>query len=135
MSTRTWNITATSKSPSGALYAASTVLLMIQVGVSACLLIARPTIVTTVVRHLGYPHYFPVLLGAAKLLAVVALAQPWYRELKTWAYAGITFDLCAASLSHLCVHDSAQDVLGPVGIMVLVAISYFASVRSSRPKL
>jgi hypothetical protein len=113
-------------------YWVSTGLLVAQLTLSACLLIARPPIVTTVVQHLGYPGYFPIFLGLAKLLAAIAILQPWFATLKEWAYAGATFDLLAASLSHFAVHDAAKDVAGPWLIMILVAASYFAYLKMKR---
>lgn len=113
-------------------YWVSTGLLVAQLTISAILLITRPPIVTTVVQHLGYPEYFPVFLGLAKLLGAIAIIQPWSATLKEWAYAGATFDLLAASLSHLAVHDSAKDVAEPWLIMVLIASSYITYMRAKR---
>ena len=114
------------------LYWGSTGLLIAQLVVSASLLIIRPTMVTTVVRHLGYPDYFPIYLGIAKALAAVAIAQAWSATLREWAYAGVTFDLLAASLSQLAVHDSGKEVAGPLVIMSLVVISYTAYLKTGR---
>lgn len=107
-------------------------LLMLQVGASAILLIVRPPMVTAVVQRLGYPPYFPIFLGIAKLLATIAIAQPWSETLREWAYAGLTFDVIAAALSHLASHDSAGEAAGPFLIMALVAVSYFAHFRTKR---
>ena len=107
-------------------------LLMLQVGASALLLIVRPPMVTAVVQRLGYPAYFPIFLGIAKLLATIAIAQPWFDTLREWAYAGLTFDVIAAALSHLASHDSTGNAAGPFLIMALVAFSYFAHLRTKR---
>jgi hypothetical protein len=53
--------------------------------------IARIPSVDHVVRHLGYPCDFLVLLGAWKVLGAVALLLPCRPLLKEWAYAGIFF--------------------------------------------
>jgi len=39
---------------------------------------------------LGYPEYFPNILGVAKLLGVITLLAPRFPLLKEWAYAGFT---------------------------------------------
>jgi hypothetical protein len=39
---------------------------------------------------LGYPAYFPNILGVAKILGVFALLIPGAVRLKEWAYAGFT---------------------------------------------
>lgn len=54
---------------------------------------------------LGYPIYFIPFIGLAKMLGVVAILIPGYPRLKEWAYAGLTFDLIAATYSLYCVPD------------------------------
>jgi hypothetical protein len=101
------------------------VALLAQLALSGVLLVVRPNIVLTVVRHLGYPDYFPLGLGVAKLLALVVLAVPKSpRRLKEWAYAGATFDLLAATVSHIAVHDSITQCLGPLAVLIIVAAAY-----------
>jgi hypothetical protein len=110
-------------------YWVATLLVVAQLVFSGPMLIARPPGVMDLVRHLGYPDYFPVLLGSAKLLGAFALVQPWVATLKEWAYAGVTFDLMAASLSHIASHDPAQAAIVPLVVVGLVAISYVADRR------
>lgn len=52
---------------------------------------------------LGYPVYFIPFIGVAKMLGVIAILIPGYPRLKEWAYAGLTFDLIAATYSLYCV--------------------------------
>lgn len=52
---------------------------------------------------LGYPVYFIPFIGLAKMLGAVAILVPGYPRLKEWAYAGLTFDLIAATYSLYCV--------------------------------
>jgi len=49
--------------------------------------------------NLGYPEYFIPFIGAAKMAGAVAILVPGYPRLKEWAYAGLTFDLIAATFS------------------------------------
>jgi len=102
----------------------ATVLLVTQLAVSGVLLILRPTIMTDVVRHLGYPDYFPPMLGVAKLLAAIAIAYPRVPVLTEWAYAGVVFDLLAVVVSHSAIHDAMRARAEPLPILVLVAVSY-----------
>src|SRR5579864_4732909 len=106
------------------LYWVFTLLLMAQLVVSGVALIVRPPMVATLIQHLGYPGYFAVFLGIAKLLAAVAIAQTWSPVLKEWGYAGATFDLIAAGISHIASHDAAKDIAGPFVMMALLALSY-----------
>ncbi len=52
---------------------------------------------------LGYPAYFVPFIGFAKILGAIAILIPGYARLKEWAYAGLTFDLIAATYSLYCV--------------------------------
>lgn len=115
-------------------YRISTLLLVLQAAATACVFILRPPMVAQIIHHLGYPAYFPLLLGVAKILAVIALVQPWSATLKEWAYAGLTFDAIAALCAHLAAHDSTADVVGPLVILMLIGLSYVTRgrVRASR---
>ncbi len=54
-------------------------------------------------KQLGYPLYMLPVIGAAKLLGVIALLVPGYPRIKEWAYAGFFFDLSGAVYSGLAV--------------------------------
>jgi uncharacterized membrane protein YphA (DoxX/SURF4 family) len=77
----------------------------------------------TVFRHLGYPDYFALLLGVAKILGGVAIIAPVPRLIREWAYAGITFDVLAAIISILAVGDPPTKVLIPVYVLSMTLIS------------
>lgn len=48
---------------------------------------------------LGYPEYFIPFIGVAKVLGSVALLIPSFKRIKEWAYAGLFYDLIAATYS------------------------------------
>jgi len=54
-------------------------------------------------EQLGYPLYLLPVIGAAKLLGIIALLVPGYPRIKEWAYAGFFFDLSGATYSALAV--------------------------------
>jgi len=81
---------------------------------------------TATIVGLGYPIYFMKMLGVAKLLGILAIASGASRRLKEWAYAGFTFDVCAAFVSHLSIGDSLLVALVPLAFLALQLISYFA---------
>jgi hypothetical protein len=93
---------------------------------SGVLYLVGPRPVLDVMRELGYPPYFVPLLGVAKLLGVAALVAPWPRAhtLREWAYAGFTFDLVAAIVSHLAT-GGATHVPQPLIVLMLLFTSYF----------
>jgi hypothetical protein len=70
--------------------------------------------------------YFMKLLGVAKLLGVVTIAIGRFDTLKEWAYAGITFDLVAASVSHLASGDPAWKAAVPLAFLAVLMVSYGA---------
>jgi hypothetical protein len=75
--------------------------------------------------HLGYPSYLAIILGTWKLLAVAALLHPGTRLLREWAYAGITFDMFDAFVSHVAVHDPLPVAVAPLFVLGFAAGSYF----------
>jgi uncharacterized membrane protein YphA (DoxX/SURF4 family) len=72
--------------------------------------------------HLGYPLYFMMILGTAKLLGVIALLLPRLPRLKEWAYAGFVFTLISAFISHLESGDGSK-ALAPVVALVILTVS------------
>ncbi len=86
--------------------------------------LARGEQVRAMMSHLGYPLYFPVLLGVWKLLGALAIVAPRLPRLKEWAYAGMFFDLSGAAISHGSVGDPPVRWLTPLAILVVVAASW-----------
>ena len=72
---------------------------------------------------LGYPGYFPTILGVAKLLGVAALLAPRRGLLKEWAYAGFTFTFLGAAASHVA-QDKEQEAVAPLVSLGMLAASY-----------
>lgn len=83
--------------------------------------------------HLGYPVYFTKFLGVVKVLGVAALLFGRFRTLKEWAYAGFTFELVGAFLSHLSSGDSIGVALVPIAFLVVLAVSYVSWKRLEPP--
>lgn len=75
-------------------------------------------------HHLGYPPYIMPLLGALKLLGVVALLQTKYQGIKEWVFAGITFNFVGAAVSHLAAGDSVGVAMQPMVALVIMLIVY-----------
>jgi uncharacterized membrane protein len=77
-----------------------------------------------IVRHLGYPGYFSVILGVWKVLGAVAVLAPRLPRLKEWAYAGLVFNYTGAAASHLAVGDPAVRLVAPIVFTALVVASW-----------
>jgi hypothetical protein len=78
------------------------------------------------IAQLGYPEYFPAILGVAKLLGIAAIATGISPTLKEWAYAGFAFDVIGAFASHLGAGDRLAVALIPLGFLVVQMVSYAA---------
>lgn len=107
-------------------------LLCLPMGLGGVMDIVQPEEVLEVIRRLGYPAYFMTMLGVAKILGVVALLAPGLRRVKEWAYAGFTFDLIGAVISHMAVGDPIADSVMPAGLLVVLAGSYVLRPASRR---
>ncbi|SFE87339.1 DoxX-like family protein [Paenibacillus catalpae] len=73
------------------------------------------------VTNLGYPLYIMQILGAWKLLGVIAILAPRFPRLKEWTHAGIFFLMTGAAFSHLLDHD-----YGDGGFNVILPLFYAA---------
>lgn len=74
--------------------------------------------------HLGYPSYFPTILGAWKVLGALAILLPGRPRLKEWAYAGMVFDLTGAAVSRAVIGDGTLMIVVPLAIAVVVGMSW-----------
>jgi hypothetical protein len=74
-------------------------------------------------RSLGYPEYFPVLLGLAKFGGALVLLVPGVAMWKEWAYAGFTFTFVGAMASHLFAEEFGA-MLSPLLALALLVVSY-----------
>lgn len=84
-----------------------------------------PEYVNAGTKPLGYPDYFAYALIFCKVLGVMAIAYPKTpAKLQEWAYAGLTFNLIFAFISHACVDKNIGYMLMPLVVLVILAISY-----------
>lgn len=78
-----------------------------------------------ILRHLGYPDYFMIILGVWYALAGAALLAPRFPRVKEWAYAGLVINYTGAAASHLVVGDGAGALVAPT-IFTSLAIASWA---------
>jgi uncharacterized membrane protein YphA (DoxX/SURF4 family) len=78
----------------------------------------------TIVKHLGYPDYFLMILGVWKVLGVVAVLAPRFPILKEWAYAGMFFTMTGAAVSHVAAGDPVVTLVAPILFTGLVVASW-----------
>ncbi|MCW5910103.1 MAG: DoxX family protein [Cyclobacteriaceae bacterium] len=77
-------------------------------------------------KALGYPDYFAYSLAIAKVLGVIAITYPKAPvKLKEWAYAGLSFTLIFAFISHAFVDKNIGYMIMPLAFLGILAVSYF----------
>ena len=80
---------------------------------------------TNIITHLGYPLYFLDIIGAWKLLGVMAVLMPRFTLVKEWAYAGFFFVMSGAVASHIASGDSVTDLLPSLVLLGLIGVSWY----------
>ena len=88
--------------------------------------------VVTGFKKSGYPQHLRIVLGIAKPLAAVVLLIPGFAVLKEWAYAGVTFAWVMAFISAYTGGEPAKIWVEPLGLLILLAVSYFTRPASRR---
>lgn len=78
-----------------------------------------------VLKHLGYPVYFMVIMGTAKLLGVIAILQNKYKVVKEWAYAGFSFTFFGAIASRAFAGDAASEFIPPIVMLAFLFVTYY----------
>ncbi|MFM6924456.1 MAG: DoxX family protein [Ferruginibacter sp.] len=74
---------------------------------------------------LGYPHYFVLFIGIAKLLGVIGILVPGFPRVKEWAYAGLFFDLVGAAYSVTATVGLKADILFILLPIIFLFVSYY----------
>ena len=88
-------------------------------------LLFTPQYINVGTAPLGYPDYFAVTLIICKVLGVIAISFPKVpAKLREWAYAGLTFNLIFAFISHACVDKKIEYMLMPLVVLGILAVSY-----------
>ncbi len=75
--------------------------------------------------HAGFPDWFRVELGIAKLLGALALGIPAVPvRVKEWAYVGFFINFFSAILVHYFVNDPVYTQVIPFVMLLLLVASY-----------
>ncbi|GAA5225016.1 DoxX family protein [Membranihabitans marinus] len=79
-------------------------------------------------KPLGYPDYFAYALMVCKILGATAIMFPKLpAKLREWAYAGLTFNLIFAAISHMAVDQIIAYILMPIVVGIILGVSYVYS--------
>lgn len=75
--------------------------------------------------HIGFPDWFRIELGIAKLLGAIALIVPQIPErVKEWAYFAFFVNFFSAILAHYAVNDPVGNLIAPLVMLILLIVSY-----------
>ncbi|MBK1441921.1 DoxX family protein [Parapedobacter sp. ISTM3] len=75
--------------------------------------------------HLGFPSYFRIQLGVAKIIGVLLLLLPFVPIwLKEWTYVGFGITFISAFIAHVASGDPVSMVMGPLIALVILLVSY-----------
>ena len=75
--------------------------------------------------HLGFPDWFRVELGIAKLLGALALGIPVIPpRIKEWAYAAFFINFFSAFLAHYETGDPMFNMVAPLILLLVLVVSY-----------
>ncbi len=84
-----------------------------------------PEYVNAGTKPLGYPDYFAYTLIICKVLGATAIAITRLpSKLREWAYAGLSFNLLFAVISHMVVDGNIGFILMPVVVGLILFVSY-----------
>lgn len=78
--------------------------------------------------HLGFPDYFRIELGIAKIIGAVLIWLP-VRLLRETAYIGFAIMFASASLAHAAVGDPLGKVITGVAFLAILIVSYMCDVK------
>jgi uncharacterized membrane protein YphA (DoxX/SURF4 family) len=87
------------------------------------------------IMRLGYPEYYLTLLGASKILGVIAILIPRLPLLKEWAYAGFSFTMIGAIFSHIAAGNPVNDIFPPLLLLFLIGVSWYSRPPSRKVAL
>lgn len=106
-------------------WVATTIIVLWEGVMPLATLLFSPENVNLGTKPLGYPDYFAYALIICKVLGVMAISIPNVpRKLKEWAYAGLTFNLIFAFISHAYVDKNIGFMLLPLVVLGILAVSY-----------
>ena len=86
--------------------------------------------------HLGFPDYFRMELGLAKIIGVIALLVPMIpQKIKEFAYAGFMITFISAFIAHLSSGDAISIAIMPLVMLGILVVSYIYSLKVNKASI
>lgn len=75
--------------------------------------------------HFGFPNYFRIELGLAKIIGVIVLLTVSQKSIiREWAYAGFTITVISGFIAHLCSGDGMLASSSALLALTILLTSY-----------
>ncbi|MDD2314556.1 MAG: DoxX family protein [Proteiniphilum sp.] len=117
-------------------WVATTIIILFEGVMPLSTVIFSPENVNAGTKPLGYPDYFAYSLIVCKVLGVIAISVPQIPgKLKEWAYAGFTFSLIFAFISHAIVDKNIGFMLLPLIILGILTLSYIYNPKIEKQRV
>jgi len=117
-------------------WVATTIIILFEGVMPLSTVIFSPENVNAGTKPLGYPDYFAYSLIVCKVLGVIAISVPQIPgKLKEWAYAGFTFNLIFAFISHAIVDKNIGFMLLPLIILGILTLSYIYNPKIEKQRV
>ncbi len=82
--------------------------------------------IKTAFAHIGFPGFFRIELGAAKILGALTLMIPFMpARIKQFAYFGFVVTFVSAFVAHVSIGDTPAHSAMPLAFLVILGVSYF----------
>lgn len=115
------------------IYWITTVLAMLTGASSAFMYFTSPKFIEGY-RHLGFPDYFRIELGIAKILGMLVLLIPMVpARIKEWAYIGFVITFISAFIAHTTVDGLSLGIIPVLPLIFTVAsYRYFHKIQAAK---
>lgn len=108
------------------IYWITTIIIFLFEGVMPAIFGTSKTAMDDGILHLQYPRYFGILLVVFKVIGALVLIIPAFKgRIKEWPYAGFTFVMISACVSHTVVDGFGGQSIAPLVGLAILFTSYF----------
>ncbi len=87
--------------------------------------LASPDMKQIIVEHFGFPDFFRIEIGIAKIIAAIALWVP-LRHVKISAYVGLAVMFLSGFIAHMAYGDPFGNTIAPLIALALLITSYIS---------
>lgn len=113
------------------IYWVLTILLSLSLGLAGIMYLTAP-VMAAGFTHLGFPAFFRIELGVAKIIGAIVLLIPMIPfRIKEWAYIGTAIVFVSAFIAHTSV-DGIKTTTSPVIFIGIWAASFIYFNKVSR---